>query len=110
MRIVFVAVFSMSLAGCAASPVSLPSGKSVPGWAMNVQADESFSAERPAVRQRRSASLQRASARNTATAQSDATPTNSVAASTKPFSPEWREREDALDGQLRRTMNICNGC
>lgn len=38
------------------------------------------------------------------------TPTNSIPARIKPFSPEWREHEDALDNRLRKRMNICNGC
>jgi hypothetical protein len=110
MRIILLAVCGMSLAGCASSPVSLPSGKAVPAWAMSSQADEDLVSEQRAVRQPRSAKVRHASPRNTAAAQSDATPTNSVAASTRPFSPEWREREDALDTRLRRTMSICNGC
>jgi hypothetical protein len=112
--IAFVAVLGLPLAGCFG--VTIPP-KELPEWAMQPQAATVAPARHRVVR----GSAPRTVARRAepdqtsavsyvepAAVSSGAKPSSSD--ETKPFSPEWAARENALDDRLRRRMHICGGC
>jgi hypothetical protein len=123
-----VLALGLPLAGC----FSVTAPKEVPGWAMSSQAQYS---EQPRGKVSRRAPHQRVVRQETdsadmptitgnaamptngvqpdrAAVRTVTRPTSSVAPTTSvtPFTPEWHAQEDAADAQLRRRMNICNGC
>jgi hypothetical protein len=122
-----VLALALPLAGC----FSVTAPKEVPSWAMSPQGG---SAEQSRVKVSRRAPPQRvvrqeADSVDVPTMTGNAAmPTNGVqpdrafarprpparptttTGSPTAFSPEWHAREDAADEQLRRRMNICNGC
>jgi hypothetical protein len=121
-----VLALALPLGGCF-SVTSVIAPKEVPGWAMSPQAQYS---EQPRVKVSRRA--QRVVRRETDSADmptitgNAAMPTNRVqpdraivrptarpsgaTGSPTAFTPEWHAQENAADEQLRRRMNICNGC
>jgi hypothetical protein len=128
MRIVAVLVLSLPLAGCFG--VNLVAPKTIPDWAMQPQADASDPAAKPqrVATERRAPRVVREAAVDHTASTSDA-PTYVAPAGLsrsvvrkKPtalsdgkdvtaYSPEWQAREDALDNQLKRSMNnVCRGC
>jgi len=119
MRILVALALCVPLGGC----FSLTGPKPLPEWAMAPQADISESQVKP-----RHAAARRPVQRTAVRAPEEAlagTPTqmratglsssgqiSTVAQSpgTKAFGPEWQAREEELDANLRRRMNICRGC
>ena len=112
-----VLVLAAPLGGC----FSLTAQKTVPEWAMAPQAQ---SVEQPRTRVSRARAPRRGAEEHTATVvmptYSDnvamsigdrprPAPQPAHAAPTN-FSAEWYAQEHAADEQLRRRMNICNGC
>jgi hypothetical protein len=115
-----VLVLAAPLGGC----FSLTAQKTVPEWAM---ASHPQSAEQPRQRVAR-APVQRRVAQDRGGSREMPTNSGNVAMSTDSersaaraaapaaraaptnFSPEWYAQEKAADEQLRRRMNICNGC
>ena len=109
-KVVVVALLGLPLAGCFG--VSLPA-KPVPEWAASpqAQADEPVSEPRKQRVVRRTAPGQLTAAPSAlVTGDISNNQPASQSTSLKPFSPEWRAQQDALDERLRRQMNICNGC
>jgi hypothetical protein len=124
LRGLFALALGLPLAGC----FSVTAPKEVPAWAMSPQAQYS---EQPRVKVSRRASQPRLARQETdgdempTITGNAAMPTNGERAvvrttprpagtgtsgSPTAFSPEWHAREQAADEQLRRRMNICNGC
>jgi hypothetical protein len=123
-----VLALALPLGGCL-SVTSVIAPKEVPGWAMSPQAQYS---EQPRVKVSRRAPQQRVVRQESDSADmptitgNAAMPTNGVqpdrvvvrptarpagaTGSPTAFSPEWHALEDAAEAQLRRRMNICNGC
>ena len=99
-RIAFVALLGLPLAGCFG--VTLPP-KLLPDWAMNSQSEV-------AVRTKPARTVATRRAPDHTASVSYVAPTNASPSDVTPFSAEWQAREDAFDGKLRRTMNICRGC
>ena len=105
-RIIFGVVAALPLAGCLG--VTIPP-KELPAWAMQPQAQEAVPAPQRTVRKPTPRALaQRGVPDQTSTASYVGAATAST--ETKPFSPEWTARENALDDRLRRRMHICGGC
>jgi len=103
---VIVAALGLPLAGCFG--VIIPP-KPLPEWAMNPQAEASPPARDRVVRRQTSRAIaQQGAPDQTASVSYAGSATTS--SETKPFSPEWAARENALDDRLRRTMHICGGC
>lgn len=105
-RIVACVVVALPLAGCFG--VTIPP-KPLPEWAMQPQAEEAASARRRIVRRHTSRTVARHGAPDQ-TASVSYVGTAATSSETKPFSPEWTARENALDDRLRRRMHICGGC
>jgi hypothetical protein len=123
-----VLALALPLGGCF-SVTSVIAPKEVPGWALSPQAQYS---EQPRVKASRRAPQQRVVRREIDRADmptitgNAAMPTHRVepertvvrpaarstgsTGSPTAFSPEWHAQEDAAEAQLRRRMNICNGC
>jgi hypothetical protein len=97
---------ALPLAGCFG--VTIPP-KPLPEWAMHPQAEEAQPARQRFVRRQAPRTVVRRGApEQTASASYGGPATAST--ETKPFSPEWAARENALDDRLRRRMHICGGC
>ena len=94
--VVALLALSVSLAGCSGLPP-----KELPPWAMTRSSEQGYTSRTHVVRTRAT----RPESEHTYVA-----PTNAQSDDVKPFSPEWKAREDAFDNKLRRTMNICRGC
>jgi hypothetical protein len=104
--IVFGLLAALPLAGCFG--VTIPP-KPLPEWAMQPQAELAApSRQRMAGRQTPRTLAQRRAPDQSATV--SYVGAASGPAETKPFSPEWAARENALDDRLRRRMHICGGC
>src|SRR5947208_1071506 len=104
--IIVVAALGLPLAGCFG--VTVPP-KPLPEWAMQPQAETSAPARNRVVRRQTPKTIaQRGVPNQTATVSYVGPATAS--SDTKPFSPEWAARENALDDRLRRSMHICGGC
>ena len=100
MRIAVLLLLCLPLAGCFGVTWPPPP---LPDWAMSPHAE-------PAAPTRA-----RVARRVTSQSAPGQTSSNSKAVPTRegdvlPFSAAWQAREEALDKQLRRTMDICRGC
>jgi hypothetical protein len=112
-RFAIVASLGLPLAGCFG--VAMPE-KPVPDWALSPQAQDQADTTRSEPRKPRTArrtapARYTDSERTLVTGEVSGTPQSSAPSSgPKPNSPEWLAQENARDAQLRRRMNICNGC
>jgi hypothetical protein len=122
LRGLLLLALALPLGGC----FSVTAPKEIPGWAMSSAAEPAEPARRKVARRTpRAVGEETVSERPTVTG-NVAMPTNgerpavrtvtrpspspSPSSSMTPFTPEWHARENAADEQLRRRMNICNGC
>jgi hypothetical protein len=97
---------ALPLAGCLG--VTIPP-KPLPEWAMHPQAEEAAPTRQRSGRPgpRRTVAQHGAPDRTSAVSYAGS---STASDETKPFSPEWAARENALDDKLRRRMHICGGC
>ena len=109
-----IAILGLPLAGCLG--VTIPP-KELPEWAMQPQAADIASARQRTARRSapRTVAERGLPGQTAAVSYVEPSATSSVAKpstpdETKPFSPEWAARENALDDRLRRRMHICGGC
>lgn len=100
-----VVALSLPVAGCLG--VTLPP-KPLPDWAMQPQAREFVSVRDRVVRRKAPLIVRHRGPEQTAAVSYVSGPGN--VGDTKPFSPEWNARENALDDRLRRRMHICGNC
>lgn len=105
MRITMLALLCLPLAGCFGVTWPPPP---LPDWAMHPQAHRQAEPARAAgVRAARMPSRRE---RGEAGVASRTLPNTRADDDVLPFSAQWQAREEALDKELRRTMNICRGC
>lgn len=107
MRVTMLALLCLPLAGCFGVTWPPPP---LPDWAMHPQARMHRQAE-PA-RPTGVAAARMPSRREPGEAgvASRTLPNTRGDDDVLPFSAQWQAREEALDKELRRTMNICRGC
>jgi len=97
---------ALPLAGCLG--VMIPP-KPLPEWAMQPQTGEARGASQTTVRRQTPRTVVQRWAPDHTASVSYVGPA-ATSSDTKPFSPEWTARENALDDKLRRRMHICGGC
>jgi hypothetical protein len=103
--LLLVLAVSLPVAGCLG--VTVPP-KPLPDWAMQPQAGAFVVAREKVARRKAPVIAQQRAPEQTAVVSYVGGPGN--VSDTKPFSPEWTARENALDDRLRRRMHICGSC